>query len=1808
MIESRRKKKTSMKWAIAIPVVLVLISSILVFNGRVLSNLWGVSRNIEFNGQAWDMLSGSFNKDWKTNSDVITFTVDLTDDFENAALTPPAVRPFNVIAAHERNQVGGVTYQEVGGDQFAGKYTVNVPFNEDGRLDLTVEMLENDAWSIKASTHAFSITRDATAPEVNLTGITDGALSTLGVTVDVEVIEKHFASNTVTVTATRNGKSYTSLPAWKNTAETSKNPYSFTQEGEYTLTVNAKDEVGNSSPEKTIAFSIRTKGPVLSISGNGTELSRAGVTNSKELDLKVTSGISLGTATVTIFKDGKQVETQDMTVSGWEASLKYPVSGDGEYEFRVWAKESHKNGQEYNLEPFQFTADQTPPKLAVNGVAEGETYESDQEVKVTVEDLHYGTAEFNVTKTDITGKTTPVSVAVKDGQAKYTTAGEGQYTVILAAEDNAGNKAEPQTVTFKIDKEKPVLSISEDVNGKHFKEDKELTIAVEDITLDLAKTVLEVKKGAETYNIGTLLLNLFKAEVRHNFTEEGTYEINLSSKDGKNRSNTIEPVIFTIDKTPPVIKGEVVEKENESKKVKDVIVAISDKNIDWKNTSLTVTKNGIKLAGITGEEVSKTHSFQDDGNYKIELEAADKAGNKTIHDPINFTIDNTQPELKIDGVTDGEYYQKLENLELSIEDLTFLLNKTTIEVLKDGQPYDLGEGKWDEIMSNGGLKKAFRKLSFYEDGNYEISLKTTDLFGNENKLGPVKFTIDNSAPVLEIKNISNGQEVKEALEVTATLVDKNVDWANTYLNVTRNGHEYLKENGEKVFEPKDFTEDGIYTIEMEATDKAGNRSVLGPITFTVDNTKPELKISGVEDGEHYQKLENLELSIEDLTFLLNKTAIEVLKDGKPFEVGEGKWDESPLKGGYKKAIRKLSFTEDGDYEISLINSDRVGNENKIGPVKFTIDSINPLIDISGIDEGAFVQKGKSVTIKVKEHNFEQNDVKISVSRKEELEGPKKQYNIGVWKNTAEESILSYTFDEDGDYEILVEAKDKAANNGAAKKLTFTVDNKKPVIKISGPLEDAYYNKGTNVKIAVEERNFKNNNVNIAVTRMIEVDGKKVSFPIGEWKNVDQVSDLSHEFDQDGEYEITVNAKDAAGNQGDTETIHFTVDKIDPELSITGVEDNNNYRTDKPVTVKITDRNIDLSRTELKVEKNGKVYSIGEPALTSKTAAGKSFTFSEEGSFKIDLNTVDKAGNKKVHDTIAFIIDKTNPVVKIDGVENNSFNPAAKSVIISVDELNFTTNNVDISATKDGADFNIGKWNNGSKLSKLGYNFNKDGLYTILATAKDKAGNGPISQKMTFTVDKVKPAIEIKGVENNAYYKVDKPVSIAIRDVNLDINRVSVTRSGAAYGIGGFSVKNGVASLSHNFSKEGDYSILVEAIDKAGNSFSSTMKFTIDKTKPVITPKFKGQNRVIKNGEYINEVFTPEFALDEREDMIVSATLNNGGNLGNNIPVAAREMSYTYKVLARDKAGNESTLEISFTLDTTKPLLNISGVLDGFFNKDIAPKVTYSDVHLDRSKTSVTLNGKPFKNGTKLEYEQDYILKAVVTDLAKNVSTRTIVFTIDKTSPVIKFKEPISNQYFNTDLLPQLLIEDMSAYDIIAMMLDGKPYEAGDPIKEEGKHVMFFEVKDKAGNIQQLSVEFIIDKTAPKVIFEGVKEKEKYYDPVEISIRLDNPNDDLKSVLINGELFEGDVIEENGIQVIKTTLAEIKSYKIEVTAIDDAGNEKVAVLPFEIVKKGALVKFYENKPLLGGTLAGAFGLLAAAATVFVRRRKLKVEEE
>ena len=610
-----------------------------------------------------------------------------------------------------------------------------------------------------------------------------------------------------------------------------------------------------------------------------------------------------------------------------------------------------------------------------------------------------------------------------------------------------------------------------------------------------------------------------------------------------------------------------------------------------------------------------------------------------------------------------------------------------------------------------------------------------------------------------------------------------------------------------------------------------------------------------------------------------------------------------------------------------------------------------------------------------------------------------------------------------------------------------------------------------------------------------------------------------------------------------------------------------------------------------------------------------FSTNDEGIFQIRLNATDWAGNSSSHETITFTIDKTAPVLQANQIEDGQYYGSNQTVEFIVQERHFTENNVDFTVTRNGQNItssvegSIGDaWRKAAFRSRLNYHFNQDGAYSVLMNAEDKAGNIATTVDKQFVIDTVNPVIEIVGIEDDQHYNMDRPVSVTIRDVNLDQQTIRVTRDGANYSVGSFSIANqryqeSIASLSHTFSAEGDYVIYVEATDQAGHSDQLELSFTIDKTAPEITPIMGPNGSIIEDGSFINQIFTPVFTLDKPdEDTIDSVTLNNGPNIAGRIPVVGQEMTYQYTVVASDRAGNTTELNVSFVLDTTMPALSITGIIDGFFNKAITPIIEYADDHLDQERTFITLNGMPFNSGTTIQEERDYILKASIADLANNITEQSIVFTVDKTAPTIHFNEPMSNQYFNNVLIPEFFIEDMTDYEIIAMTLNGEPYELGQQIETEGKHVLYFEVRDRAGNIQQLTVEFIIDMTAPELIVEGVEQNQRYYESVDLSIRLLNQEDVIQTITVNGEDHHGNVLDEDNGQQIHLSFIDSGNYHVKVAAYDLAGNQTHQDIHFEIVEKTILMKWYENRPLFTGSIIGLLAITGTGGTLFYRKKQ------
>lgn len=1711
-----------------------------------------------------------------------------------------------------------------GGTVATYKYDANI----DGAYVLKVSATDSANNAPTEISKSFVI--DNKAPEITISGVENGEAvepgdSTSKVTVLVD--ELNYQSNTVNidVKVEKNGvvEDYVGFPEWKNKSVS----HTFTQDGIYTINVTSKDAAGNEAEPQTLTFTVDSKKPVITFSGieDGACLNGDKYTLTINVDdISISEdGIKIITAT----KDGLNYNFKNTWVRKGKGKfeLKEEFTEEGKYYIAIEAIDGTNKSKKNEI---SFVIDRTAAKISVEGLEENDNekdkdgythFKEDKYIKITVEDE-------NIKK------------------------------------DGSGFK-EPEFKLYK------------------FEDGVEKLVTLQELG---SKWSFENEKIHTSFNL-----------------EEGRYtiEVNYTDESG----NISEALIkkFVIDKTAPKISIINNDIEGTNKNIKDngdifgfksnVSIIIKDLNIDFDDKDkLDTTKFNIK---INNKDVTKDAYYDserksivldyecDENDYTIVVNAKDIAGNEAAEKKVNFTVDTNAPELTLQGVTEGKYYKDNVKISATIKDTTlnFEDNKTYLKIIrKDKKGKVLKETIYSEenqwTITNGKEAKLDVEIPNTDEGVYEVILESIDKGNRENSISTetVNFVIDNTDPEIEIINTSkNNIEINESGDIFNIDSNIKITIRDLYLlfdedgklnknnSISINGEDVtdevkISDNKESVTLEKDLTE-GNYVITVKAIDSSG-RTNKKTCKFTIDTTVPEIEINNVGDEEemnnapHYNEDKKLEVIVSDTTLNIDEnTVLSVVKtdkDGKnPEEIitEDDLWIIEEVNSNLKKAKLTKIITEEGYYTVTLTSKDNAGHTNTVKRC-FIIDKTKPIITISGLseeglDEDIYYVKSSvqssNLTITVDELNSEKNTVDIKLIKDgKEVKLPKEL----EWDNS-KNSVSYYDFEE-GQYEVIVTAKDSAGNEAEEKRIKFIVDNTAAKITFEGIEKDTFNNKDNNreLKVNVNELNFKNNKVIIVV----EKDGKPFELS-NKWinegensTNIDIDSFISNTFDIDGYYTIKVNTVDKAGNENEARYT-FTIDQENPELKIEGFLNGNkdsngytHYKDSQNISIEVLDNNFQEDADGKVVEPTLNIYKIegnNRKNVTKSLVGENNWVYNktletdvkdicklnfdidsktEEGTYELELSYKDKANNSISHEIVKFIIDSTKPEIKLSGISNDSFNNLDKTLSILVDETNFTTNTVIITAKKNGAEYNLGNWANTGEKSVLNYNFTEDGRYEITVASTDYAGNVSESKSIVFTIDKTNPLISIEGVTDGEYYNINKTVSILVDDNNHNINTIDVTKSGVSYNMGNFNISGTSASVSHTFTAEGDYVITVNSTDKAGNKSSKVIKFTIDKTAPVITPKFSGKDRVIKDGEFINEIFTPVFTLDKAEDMIVSVTLNNGENIKDSIPMASKEGKYSFNVVAKDKAGNESKLSVSFTIDVTKPELNLKGIVDSFFNKGVTPKYNIKDINLDSSRTSVTLNGNPFVSGTTIEKEGEYTLKLVATDLANNVTSRTIIFTIDKTNPKIIFEEEISGKYFTETIIPKFLIEDMTEYTIITQTLDGEPYKLGDPIEKDGKHVLFLEIKDKAGNITQQTIEFKIDQTKPKFIVSGVKDKGKYYKTVNISITLDNPFDTIKSILVNDELVEGEIVEEDGQKVVKLTLSENKDYELKLLASDEAGNECEEVITFRIAEKNFLVKASENKVVFGSF--SVIAIILVIGYLFSLKKNKNTEEK
>ena len=495
---------------------------------------------------------------------------------------------------------------------------------------------------------------------------------------------------------------------------------------------------------------------------------------------------------------------------------------------------------------------------------------------------------------------------------------DGQYVLRFTATDRGGNKSEPSnSIPITIDTIAPIISrivANENltfVDGVFIKDPiQSIKVTADvaggtpiDFTADQTEITIQNQrkvevKGAFSYDETELTLSL--GNHIDTASENGKYTASIAISD--RAGNTAERTVnFTFDNIPPTLRevatsrGEFTPGGGVSKWTNFVEVTLRDNLSD----GLDLSASTIRLTGPNGAVLGRQTQPPDtdkirwfllsplsgkdglmDGEYTIEVNARDKAGNETGTLQIPFIYDNLAPRVTL-GLDEAVPFTLNQDTIYHSQPLlqivaTFDDAGVGVDLDKDIRVIFGTRGTDEQINTLPGrsirvkeqnqliyvLETPLTSRDGSQDGRYVLNVQATDTLSNTETY-KYELVYDTQIPALVSTvpaantTVSQLSQVQVLLDEATSGIDfvtstfrltRDVD-GNTVevpVNITSNGTNAATLTLAKPI-ALDGSDDGTYTIEISPTDLAGNVGVTAQRDFyLVSQSRPEIRLTTPE--------------------------------------------------------------------------------------------------------------------------------------------------------------------------------------------------------------------------------------------------------------------------------------------------------------------------------------------------------------------------------------------------------------------------------------------------------------------------------------------------------------------------------------------------------------------------------------------------------------------------------------------------------------------------------------------------------------------------------------------------------------------------------------------------------------------------------------------------------------------------------------------------------------------------------------------------------------------------------------------------
>lgn len=718
--------------------------------------------------------------------------------------------------------------------------------------------------------------------------------------------------------------------------------------------------------------------------------------------------------------------------------------------------------------------------------------------------------------------------------------------------------------------------------------------------------------------------------------------------------------------------------------------------------------------------------------------------------------------------------------------------------LRKGMLYNLNSGAqmyysgmWDGTLYN----KTVGKYELAKDGKYFIRMTTkVDLKDAKPQVMYLSVKVDTEAPKVNI--LSTEKDLKgDIFTLKWTQNDEGVGASKMMGEIGTNQAEssiYL--NGERIFIEKDNikVENNVYTTEIKLDTTKANQVSVGVMDSAINVGVDTIALTSLVNFDNLKGDTLLGKSmLKDGVYVLKGI---VSKDVKALEIN-GEKVTITSKNNFDFNLK----VKEGVNEVKVIAKDSDGKviENLTKTYKVTVDTESPVIKITSPEvngEDGIVANGEMLLIKgiVTDNQSKYDKLKVKIG------------------------YSSVDLNSDGSFEVStrlweahnvidIVAEDEADNSATASLSVGREDT-------TEPFEIKFEN--------LEPLTIMSKQQNLVKDGVFTIKGSvtnRISTLRIDDKDVKIKKDLSFEVPvvlDSVKKKVSVYAKDANGKVYYNYNYTILYDEKAPNVSIS-----------EPI--EYTDGNVYTNKDTLKfkgiAEDNGFGYSLsvnGNNIITlnqfpikGEKQNKKEFEYElkVENNEKVLLEASDIFDNK-FSKAYNVVVDKVAPKITVEGVEEGKVYSSSVKPQVKVSEENTT-----LTMTLDGKLY-------------LGTEIAEEGNHKLVVSSVDRAGNLSEEFKVSFTIDKTAPVITVSGVEDGKVYTEAVTPVVKVNEKAT----INMTLDGKTYD--GAAIKN-----------LGKHTLVVTAIDEAGNKSEKTISFTIEEKKvEEEKPKDEGNKPVDNN--------------------------------------------------------------------------------------------------------------------------------------------------------------------------------------------------------------------------------------------------------------------------------------------------------------------------------------------------------------------------